>query len=266
MFKGENRKGTMKAIFLDRDGVINELIYYKEQGTIDSPFTVEQFRLLPEASEAIKKFEPQLRDLAPKLLSAITSLGGSLLMFIISLIISGAFIVNAGSAEKAAKSVFKMLAGSAGEQYTTLAGDTIRGVVQGVLGTALIQTLFLSIGMFAIDLPAAGIVSLIVLIVAIIQLPPALIMIPVIIYVFSYANTTPAIIFTVWAIIWSAADTFLKPLLMGRGVDVPMLVVLLGAIGGMVMGGIIGLFVGAVFLALAYKIFQAITQADQEVY
>lgn len=213
-------------------------------------------------SETIKKFEPQLKELAPKVLSAVTRLGGTILLFIISLIISGAFLVNTESAEKTARSIFKTLAGAEGEQFASLASATIRSVVQGVLGTAIIQTLFLSIGMFAIDLPAAGIVSLIVLIVAIIQLPPALIMIPVIIYVFSYANTTPAIIFMIWAIIWGAADNFIKPMLMGRGVDIPMLVVLLGAIGGMMMGGIIGLFIGAVFLAFTYKIFQAIMQAN----
>ncbi len=213
-------------------------------------------------TETIKKFEPQIKEFAPIILSSVTSLGGSILLFIISLIISGALLVNSESAEKAAKSVFKTLAGAGGEQYSSLASATIRSVVQGVLGTAIIQTLFLSIGMFAIDLPAAGIVSIIILVVAIMQLPPALIMIPVIIYVFSYANTTPAVIFMIWSVLWGAADNFIKPMIMGRGIDIPMLVILLGAIGGMMLGGIIGLFVGAVFLAFAYKVFQAIMEAN----
>jgi len=213
-------------------------------------------------TETIKKFEPQIKEFAPKILSAVTSLGGSILLFIISLIISGALLVKSESAEKAAKSVFKTLAGAEGEQFASLAGATIRSVVQGVLGTAVIQTFFLSIGMFVIDLPAAGIITIIVLIVAIIQIPPALVMIPVIIYVFSYANTTPAIIFMIWAILWSASDTFIKPMLMGRGIDIPMLVVLLGAIGGMMLGGIIGLFIGAVLLAFSYKVFQVIVEAN----
>ena len=213
-------------------------------------------------SGVIKKFEPQLRELAPKLLSAVTSLGGTLLLFIISLIISGALLVNAKAAEKAAHSIFKTLAGAEGERFASLGSATIRGVVQGVLGTAVIQAFFLGIGMYAIGFPAAGILSLIVLFVAIIQLPLLLLMLPVIVYVFSYADTTPAIIFAIWAIIWSAADTFIKPILMGRGVDIPMLVILLGAIGGMMMGGIIGLFIGAVALAFSYKIFQAIISAE----
>ena len=211
-------------------------------------------------SKTIEKFEPQLKEFAPKILSAATGLVGTILLFIISIIISAAFLVNTDAAEKAAKSVFKLLAGEGGEEFASLSSATIRSVVQGVLGTAVIQALFLSIGMFAIDLPAAGVLSIIILFVAIIQLPPSLIMIPVIIYVFSYANTTPAVIFAIWSMVWAAADNFLKPILMGRGVDIPMLVILLGAIGGMMLGGIIGLFIGAVLLALTYKIFMAIVK------
>ena len=76
----------------------------------------------------------------------------------------------------------------------------------------------------------------------------------------SYAETVPAIIFTVWTIIWSLADSFLKPMFLGKGVDVPMLVILLGAIGGMMMGGPVGRFVGSVVLALAYKILTALME------
>ena len=211
---------------------------------------------------AIKKFEPQLRELAPKALSAIAGLGGTLLLFIISLVISGALLVNSKVAEKSARSIFKTLAGEGGDQFAALGSATIRSVVQGVLGTAVIQAFFLGVGMYAIGFSAAGIVSLIALFVAIIQLPLLLVMIPVIVYVFSFAGTTPAVIFAIWAVVWSVSDNFIKPYLMGRGVDIPMLVILLGAIGGMMMGGIIGLFIGAVLLAFAYKIFQAIVEGN----
>ncbi len=123
-----------------------------------------------------------------------------------------------------------------------------------MIGIAVIQTLFISIGMFVIKMPGAGVFAIILLIVTIIQLPSILITLPVIIYVFSFADTVPAIIFTVWTVAWSLSDNILKPMLLGKGVDVPMLVILLGAIGGMMMGGMVGLFVGSVALALAYKI------------
>ncbi len=86
-------------------------------------------------------------------------------------------------------------------------------------------------------------------------------LLPIIIYVFSVADTIPAIVFTVWTVIWSLADSFLKPMFLGKGVDVPMLVILLGAIGGMMLGGPVGLFVGSVVLALTYKIFVAMLEA-----
>lgn len=213
-------------------------------------------------TDLIEMFEPQIMDMAPKLLSTATGLAVTVLLFIISLIISGALMINAKASEKTAIAVFKTLAGADGEKFATLAGATIRSVVQGVLGTAVIQTFFISIGLILISFPGAEIISVIVLFVAIIQLPVLLVMIPVIIYVFTYAGTTAAIIFTIWAVIWSASDNVIKPLLMGRGMDTPMLVILLGAIGGMIMGGIIGLFVGAVFLAFSYETFKAIIKAD----
>jgi len=213
-------------------------------------------------TKLVIKYTPQLMEFAPKILSFAAGLVGTVFIFIISLIIAGALLVNAKAAEKTAISVFTTLAGKEGVAFASLAGATIRSVVQGVLGTALIQTLFISIGLFAIGFPGAGIVALIVLFVAIIQLPLLLVAIPVIMYVFSYAGTTAAVIFTIWTVLWSVSDNFIKPMLMGRGMDIPMLIILLGAIGGMMLGGIIGLFVGAVLLAFSYKVFQAIVQAD----
>ena len=141
-------------------------------------------------------FEPQIKEMAPKMLSAATSLAVTVVLFFISLIIAGVLLLNTDAAEKTAVSVFKTLAGKEGEQFVSLASATIRSVVQGVLGTAVIQAFFISIGLFLIDFPGAEFISLIVLIVAIIQMPIILIMIPVIIYVFTYAGTTAAVLFT----------------------------------------------------------------------
>ena len=153
---------------------------------------------------------------------------------------------------------FKILLGKRGEGFTKLAGATIRSVVQGVLGVAIIQSVAAGIVMLIFDIPAAGLWALIVIFHAIIQLPPILILGPVAAYGFSILDTTSAIIFLVLSIIISMSDAFLKPLFLGRGTDVSTLVILLGAIGGMMLSGIIGLFVSAVVLALAYKVYQAL--------
>jgi len=212
-------------------------------------------------SGLILMFEDELKGMAPSIISFATGLAGTVLIFIISIIIAGALLVNTKSAEKTSVMIFKTLAGKEGAQFASLASATIRSVVQGVLGTALIQTFFLSIGFFVVGFPAAGVVSLIILFIAIIQLPLILVTLPAIVYVFSYANTTLAVVFMIWALLWSISDNIIKPMLMGRGMDIPMLVILLGAIGGMILGGIIGLFIGSVVLAFAYKSFQAILNA-----
>jgi predicted PurR-regulated permease PerM len=208
--------------------------------------------------EFLIKFQPQIVEYAPKLLSSAAGLGGTLLLFVISIIIAGVLLPTSEAAEKAAKSIFTTLVGEYGSEFVGLSAATIRSVVQGVIGVALIQSLLGGIGIWLIGIPAAGLWALIILLLAIMQLPPLLILLPLAIYAFTFADTTPAVIFLIWSILVSMSDAFLKPLFLGRGVDVPMLAVLLGAIGGMILGGIIGLFVGAVVLAISYKVFKAI--------
>ena len=206
---------------------------------------------------AIAQFAPQIKTIGGTLLAAAGSGVSSVLQFVVSLIIAGIFLANTEGSVKASHSIAKRVIGDKGPEWAELSAATIRSVVQGVLGIALIQATLASIGLYAIGMPAPGLFTLLVLFVAIIQLPPLLILGPVAAYVFSYADTTPAVIFMVWSVLVSMSDAFLKPLLLGRGVDIPMLVILLGAIGGMIMSGIIGLFVGAVVLALGYKLFTA---------
>ena len=144
-----------------------------------------------------------------------------------------------------------------GLQFTNLAIATIRSVAQGVLGVAVIQAVLGGTGMYFMDVPGWGLWTVFILILAVAQLPPLLVLIPAMFYVFSVADTTPAMIFTIWSLFVSMSDSFLKPLLLGRGMDTPMLVILLGAIGGMIWVGILGLFIGAITLALGYEIFMA---------
>lgn len=208
----------------------------------------------------IDKFEPQLKAAIPAITSAIAGLFGSVILFVIAIIIAGALLLVADQGKVAADKIFKVFIGEKAHNFSDLSAATIRSVVQGVVGIAVIQTIFLSLGLFIIDMPAAGILSIVILIVAVMQLPPALVMLPLIIYVFSYADSTPATVFAVWSVFWSLADGFLKPIFLGKGIDIPMLVVLLGSIGGMMVAGPVGLFLGSVILALAYKIFIAMLE------
>ena len=152
--------------------------------------------------------------------------------------------------------LFHRLLGDKGDEMLDLTVATVRSVTVGVMGIAFIQAVGTGIGMWAVGVPGTGLWALLVLVLVIAQLPALLVMLPVIIWVFSVESTTVATVFAVWSIAVSMSDMVLKPLLLGRGVPVPMLIILLGAIGGMIMSGIIGLFVGAVVLALGYKLFQ----------
>ena len=137
-----------------------------------------------------------------------------------------------------------------------LSTATIRSVAVGVIGIAFIQALLGGLGMMFAGVPAAGLLAIVILVLAIAQLPPILVLLPVIFYVFSVESTTVAVIFMVWSILVSMSDAVLKPIFLGRGVDAPMLVILLGAIGGMITSGIVGLFIGAVILALGYNLYR----------
>jgi len=213
-----------------------------------------------QASSNLEKtlihYEPQLKKAGQAFVSAAAGLGGGILMFVLSIIISGVLVANAAVAYQVTIKIFTRLTNTEnGLEYTDLSKATIRSVAQGVLGVAAIQAVLSALGMMLMDVPAWGLWSLIILVLAIAQLPPILVLGFVMAYVFSVAETTPAVIFAIYCIIVSGSDSFLKPMFLGRGMSTPMLVILLGAIGGMMMSGIIGLFVGAIVLALGYELF-----------
>jgi predicted PurR-regulated permease PerM len=202
------------------------------------------------------------------LLGKLTGMGMGVLQFVISILIGAAFLANAEAIVGGLKRLFTRVVGPRAEEFIKLSSATVTSVAVGVLGIAFIQAVLAGVGMIAVGVPAAGILALLVLILAIAQLPPWLILIPVIMYVFSVQDSTiVATVFAIWSLAVSFGDMVLKPLMLGRGVEAPMLVILLGAIGGMIMSGIIGLFIGAVVLALGYKLLEAwilLGEADGE--
>lgn len=206
-----------------------------------------------DLEKTLDHFEPQLKSAGKKALGAVAGAGATILQFLISIIIAGVLVTQADASYKLSKTIFRRLAGE-GVHYTETTINTIRSVAQGVLGIALFQAILSALGMWFMDVPGWAFWTFLVLIVAIVQLPPILILGPVAAYVFTITDTTPAVIFLVYCIIVGAADGFLKPFVLGRGVSTPMLVILLGAIGGMIMSGVIGLFTGAVILALGYEL------------
>ena len=209
-----------------------------------------------DLNAVLTQLSPQIKEL---LSGALKKLGSSLmgvLMFVVSLIIAGGFMTFADSCAAAANRFFVRVGGlKPGGEWATLTVATVRSVLQGVIGVAIIQTVLVAIGLFVAEIPGAPLWSAIVLFLAIAQVPPLIILAPIMVYMFSTADTITAVIFTVYQFVAGASDSFLKPLLMGRGLDIPMPVILIGAIGGMIAAGIVGLFAGAVVLSIWYKLF-----------
>jgi len=214
----------------------------------------------------LNKFQPQLLSFGQWALGFAGTTAIGILQFVFSIIIAGVFLMTADSGYRATLAIGSSLTGTgaSGKKLTDLSIQTIRSVTKGVLGVAIIQSILAAIGLVAIGVPAAGIWTGAVLMLAIMQLPPLLILVPISIWVFSVAEPVPATIFAVYSFIVSISDSFLKPMLLGRGVDVPMLVILIGAIGGAISSGIIGLFIGAVVLALGYQLLIAWMASDEE--
>jgi predicted PurR-regulated permease PerM len=212
--------------------------------------------------ETLMKFRPQIAEYSKKIASMIMGTLGSIFGFVLSLVIAGVFLAKAKSGVDAYQTILRRIIGDDAIEWSMLSAMTIRSVAQGVLGIAIIQAFFALIGMVLIDVPFAWLWAFVVMFLTIIQLPALIILGPVIAYVYSYADPTSATIFAIYTVIVGASDGILKPIFLGRGVDVPMLVILLGAIGGMMLSGVLGLFVGAVGLALSYKLFMAWLSGD----
>jgi len=208
-------------------------------------------------SAAVQQLAPILKGVAKPLLSAAAAVGFSMVEFLIAVVLAGVFLAYSEEGHRISRSIGRRLAGQQGAELVDLSEATMRSVARGVLGVAMIQAFMAGLGLVLVGVPFAGLWTVVGLILAILQIGVGFVMLPAVFYVFSTNDTLPAVLFLIWAIFTVTIDNFLKPILLGRGVDVPMAVIFMGAIGGMLMSGIIGLFVGAILLALGYKVFLA---------
>jgi len=213
----------------------------------------------------LEKMQPQLRNFSEAVLGFVAGAMGGIFQFLFALIISGIMMAFGQSGSDTMLKIMRRLSGPEnGNHLHKLSTATIRSVSMGVLGVAFIQALMLGVGFVWADIPAAGLLAIVVLVLGIAQLPPMLITIPVIAYLWwSGDSNLSNVIITIYLLAAGLSDNLLKPLLLGRGVDAPMPVILLGALGGMIAAGLIGLFVGAVLLALGYVIFMGWVNAGE---
>jgi predicted PurR-regulated permease PerM len=206
---------------------------------------------------ALGEIRPQIAAFGRWLLATVAELGLGILQFVLAIIIAGVLLAHAQGGGQTARAIATRLAGERGLDYAELGQATVRSVARGILGVALIQSFLAGLGFLAVGVPGAGLLALVCLLLGVVQIGPAIVLIGTVIYVFSTADTFTAVIFLIWSIFVGLLDNVLKPVLLGRGVKVPMVVIFVGAIGGFVASGIIGLFVGSVVLGLSFTLFKA---------
>ncbi|MDW7690979.1 AI-2E family transporter [Flammeovirgaceae bacterium SG7u.111] len=213
-----------------------------------------------QASENLEsivlKYQEQVTTVAASVLQGAVSMGGSVFQFILATIISGVLLATQGTDEFSRK-FFRKLVGERGHDFADMSIKTVRNVTKGVLGVAVIQAFLIGLGFLLAGIPYAGIWALLVLILAILQLPALVVVLPVIVYLFSIYGPIPASLWTLYLLVAGASDNFLKPMLLGKGAPVPMIVIFLGVVGGFLLSGFIGLFTGAIVLSIGFKLFVA---------
>lgn len=203
----------------------------------------------------VAQLGPFAVDAGKWLLSSAAGVGLAILLFIGAVIVSGVLLAYSENATRAANKFATRLAGENGGEYVKAAESTVRSVALGVLGIAFIQATLTGLGMAVAGIPGAGLWAFICLILAITQIGGLPVLLPAAIYMFATSDTLSAVLFSVWAALIGLSDNVLRPILLGRGAQVPMLVVLIGSLGGLIASGVVGLFVGAVIFTLGYKLF-----------
>ena len=209
-----------------------------------------------DLAQLLIRFAPEIKEAIPEILSASAGVGLTVLQFFLAILVSGALLANALPVAKLTRALFIRIFGEKGSEYQQLVGSTVRSVTFGILGVAFIQSAFAAVGFLLVGMPGAGAWSVIFLIGALLQVG-GIVLAPAVIYIFATTSTTKAVIFFVWCMFVAVMDNVLKPILLGRGAAVPIAVVFLGAVGGFVALGLIGLFVGAIVLSVGYKLFLA---------
>ena len=206
---------------------------------------------------ALAKIAPHLKPVGSSLLNIAADAGTGALKFFIAVIIAGFLYPPGPALADSIKAFARKLNAGRGEEFVSLAGVTIRAVSRGVVGISALQAFLAGLGLMVAGIPGASLITSAVLVLGIIQIGPSIVIIPLIVWSWTAMETTAALLFTAYMIPVSLLDNILRPLVMARGLDTPMLVILIGVIGGTISYGITGLFLGPIILAVIWELLKA---------
>ena len=205
----------------------------------------------------VAKLTPYAADTGKFALTWLSGLGSMLIQFMLIITIAAILYSSGEQAARQVRRFGRRLAGERGENSIILAGQAIRGVALGVGVTALVQTVLGGLGLAIAGIPFASLLSALMLMLCIAQIGPLLVLLPAAAWLFWTGDTGWAIFLLVWSLIVGSLDNFLRPMLIRRGADLPLLLIFAGVIGGMLSFGLVGIFVGPVALAVTYTLMQA---------
>jgi len=257
---------------------VKELKVSYDKGTLTIPPPTEKVKEWPiigeklydtwqsasvNLEELVIKYKDQLFAFGSKLAKGILSAAGGVIQIVVALIIAGVLLCIGGAGESIRK-FFRKLAGNRGDEFADMTVKTVSSVVKGIIGVALILALLNGIIFMLAGVPYAGIWTLLVFVLGVLQIPLFFITLPVIIYMFATKELMPAILWTALLLVAGLSDNILKPILLGKGAPVPMLVIFIGVIGGFIFSGFIGLFTGAIVMSVGYKLFVSWINSNNE--
>lgn len=257
---------------------VKQLKVTYDQGTLVIPPPAEQVKGWPivgqqiydlwlaasdNLEELLLKYKDQIIDVGSKIGKGIIGAVGGLIQIMVALFIAVILLAIGGTGEEIRK-FFRKLAGEKGDEFADMTVKTVASVVKGVIGVALILALLNGIIFLLAGVPYAGIWTLIAFVLAVLQIPLIFVTLPIIIYLFAEKDLVTAIIWAVLIFVAGLSDNVLKPILLGKGAPVPMLIIFIGVIGGFLFSGFIGLFTGAIVMSLGYKLFVGWVDSDDE--
>lgn len=264
--------GPFGAFTLNFAAAAQDLITRLGDGTVIVPIPSDEVRDWPIIGErvhsawsvasgsleaALRQFGPALLQAGGAVLGRIAGIGFGLLGFAVSMLIAGILLGPGPRLAEGVKAIVGRISAQRGTHFVDLAGATIRNISRGVIGVALLQALLAGLVLTVFDVPGAGVIAFIVLMLCIVQVGPILMLLPVIIWAWMTMDPGPALILTLLLVPIAVIDNVLKPILMARGLSTPMLVILVGVIGGTLSYGLIGLFLGPVVLGVTYELLMA---------
>jgi predicted PurR-regulated permease PerM len=216
------------------------------------------YELWNQASNNIRvvlgEVTPHLKPLASIMLNLAGNAGVGTLKFLLAVALAGFLLPHGPQLVAAGRGFLSRVVPEQSEHFLELAGATIRAVSQGVIGVAIIQALLAGVGFKLAGIPGAGLLAFAVMLLTIVQIGAVFVLFPVIIWIWIDKDFTTALLLTLFLCIVGVLDNVLKPLVMGRGLTTPTLVIFIGVIGGTLAHGIVGLFIGPIILSVTWEL------------